>query len=1082
MAGLFKNKIIKAELEKFEIPDFDNKIKVIQNWLNFYNNGELAKKTETQCEQSFNQDIFINVLGYKPFPADVYNIIPQDSVDVKGGQKPDATLGYFEKDKKRVVAVVEIKDANTPLDKSQRRDGNLSPIQQAFKYKPQFEECGFVIATNFIEIRLFRDTQLDFEKFTLKDLVNPEDDYFNFRKFYYILSAENLVAKAGQTTTEKILSNIRIEQEKITHKFYNQYKSLRSDLIRDILINNPETKRKEGFLVAVEKAQKLVDRIVFICFLEDSGLLPQDKLLEVIGYADKIGVSSWSLMKDFFVAVDRGSEKLDIPDGYNGELFKPDSALDGLILSDDVCNKFAELSKFDFAEDLSVNILGHIFEQSISDLEAIKSLSEEELTGKVKTVNKRKKDGVYYTPEYIVDYIVQNSLGKYLEDKEFEILAKYNLQDGRLKDKGYDKKIVDAYEEYMIWIRDIKILDPACGSGAFLVKVFDYLLAEHKRVYRIVNDAQGNTINSAFLSDDDYIKPILEKNIYGVDLNPESVEITKLSLWLKSAKKGKKLITLKGNIKCGNSLVSDPEVAGERAFDWQTEFKEIFDKGGFDVIVGNPPYIKEYTNKEAFDGLHSSPYYEGKMDLWQFFTCVGIDLLKPNGYISYIAPSSWLTNSGAKKTRNKVLADSKMTDFIDFGDYNVFYEAGIQTMIFVLRKTKTDNGKTNYLKLNKQKDVPNSLNHENIIKFKQSEFIDKPITFIENPEDNNLLDKILSKNNFELDKKEVAQGIVPNPDIVNKRNITSIEKEDLEKYNIQVDDGVFVLKKDYFKNKITDTESKYIKPVPEPYLVDRYYYGGFDKEMIYITKKNYSNDAPNLLGHLSKFKSIMNLRRENILERIKYYHMHWAREESFFKKGEKILAVRKCKHPTFIYTTQDAYVMMSFNVIKTDRLNMKYLTGLFNSNLIKYWLKNKGKMQGNNFQVDKEPLLNIPICVADDNTQKEVVERVERIISKNTELQQTTNQVVEMLRHELGLEKISKKLENFYTLSFDEFVELGNREFSIDKKQELMNYFNKTKKDVLNLKNEISRVDNEIDTLVYSVYGLDDKEIKIING
>ena len=240
MAGLFKNKIIKTELEKFEIQDLESRISVIKNWMDFYDKGELQKKTETQCEQAFNQDIFINILGYKSLPADVYNIIPKDTVDAKGGQKPDATLGYFDGNNKRVVAVVEIKDANTPLDKSQRRDGNLTPIQQAFKYKPQYQECGFVVVTNFVEIRLFRDNQLDYEIFTLKGLIDSKDNYFNFRKFYYLLSAKNFVAKMGQTQTEKLLANIRIEQEKITHKFYTAYKSLRSDLIRDILTNNPD--------------------------------------------------------------------------------------------------------------------------------------------------------------------------------------------------------------------------------------------------------------------------------------------------------------------------------------------------------------------------------------------------------------------------------------------------------------------------------------------------------------------------------------------------------------------------------------------------------------------------------------------------------------------------------------------------------------------------------------------------------------------------------------------------------------------------------------------------------------------------
>jgi len=204
-----------------------------------------------------------------------------------------------------------------------------------------------------------------------------------------------------------------------------------------------------------------------------------------------------------------------------------------------------------------VNILGHIFEQSISDIEQLKGelLGEEITTDELveKKESKRKKDGIFYTPEYIVDYIVQNSLMVYLEEKENECLAKY-------------KKENEAYQAYQHILQNIKVLDPACGSGAFLVKVFDYLYAENKRV--------GQIVKSLF-DDDEIYKSILRNNIYGVDLNPESVEITKLSLWLKSAQKGKKLNNLDDNIKCGNSLIDDPAVAGERAFDWQKEFSDI---------------------------------------------------------------------------------------------------------------------------------------------------------------------------------------------------------------------------------------------------------------------------------------------------------------------------------------------------------------------------------------------------------------------------------------------------------------------------------------------------------------------------
>jgi type I restriction-modification system DNA methylase subunit len=1077
MAGLFKNKIIKENLKKFQIENIESKLDIVRSWQKSYKDGELQKKNETQSEQSFNQDFFSGILEYAQFPNDTYHIKPKDNVETGGGQMPDATLGYFSKDYKRVIAVVEIKDSNTPLDKPQRREGSLTPIQQAFKYKPQYKDCGFVIATNFYEFRLYRDDQLDYESFNLDDLIDPKDDYFNFKKFYYLLCVKNFISEKGQTETEKLLSAIRIKQEDITKNFYKRYKDLRQALIKDISTNN-KILLKDFYTKDVEKAQKIIDRIVFICFFEDSGLLPENKLIEVIEYAQKGDLPEpiWDTIKKFFKAIDEGSPRLGIPTGYNGELFKYDEDLDKLKISDDICKSFVDLSKYDFKEDLSENILGHIFEQSISDLEKLRSYGEGEVIENKKE-KKRKEDGIFYTPEYIVDYIIKNSLGKYLEEKESLILSEYDLDNDTVQDKTYNKKIVKAYEEYRKFLTSVKVLDPACGSGAFLVKVFDYLLAEHNRVFKIVNEAQnikGSTVNSLF-NDDDFIKPILENNIFGVDLNAESVEITKLSLWLKSAKKGKKLTTLKNNIKCGNSLIDDPNIAGPKAFNWKKEFESIFATGGFDVIVGNPPYIKEYTNKQAFDGLHTNPYYEGKMDLWQFFTCLGIDLLKKDGRISYIAPSSWITNSGAKKMRNKVLKDSTIEKFIDFGDYNVFAQAGIQTMIFVLKKEDSKLSNIEYLKLNKTDDVANSLYKTKEISFDQSNFIDKTISFISNKSDSALLDKIASKSSFKLTDKEVANGIHSHYDFVNN----SIYEKHRDILNI--DQGIFGLSnKEKNALVISEKENEIIKPYFTTSEISRYYADNKNKLWIIYTDSKFKDIKeieayPNIKKHLDKFKDV-------ITSDNKPYGLHRARDEKFFI-GEKIVAVRKCpERPVFSYVDFDSYVSATFYVIKSDRVNLKFLTGILNSTLTAFWLRNKGKMQGNNYQLDKEPLINIPICISDKVTQETVADKVDTLIEKNTEFTEKAKKNLELIKHEFGIEKINKKLDKFYTLSFDEFIKESKINFSIEKKSELLDYFNKQKDTLNRIKNEIATTDKEIDQIVYRIYDLSPKEIDIIES
>src|SRR5690606_14231395 len=181
------------------------------------------------------------------------------------------------------------------------------------------------------------------------------------------------------------------------------------------------------------------------------------------------------------------------------------------------------------------------------------------------------------------------------------------------------------------------------------------------------------------------------------------------------------------------------------------------------------------------------------------------------------------------------------------------------------------------------------------------------------------------------------------------------------KYGIKVGDGVFIVKKGTFEN-LSEIEKKYIKPIFEPNEVSRYkFINNYETEIIYITKSNYKNDAPNLIKHLEKYRAIMDERRENKNGRLDFFHLHWPRDEKYFSKGPKILSVRKCSKPTFIYTEQSAYVMMSFNLIKSISQNHKFLITILNSRLIEFWLRNKGKMQGSNFQLDKEPLMNIPL-------------------------------------------------------------------------------------------------------------------------
>ena len=328
--------------------------------------------------------------------------------------------------------------------------------------------------------------------------------------------------------------------------------------------------------------QKLCDRIIFILFAEDRNLLKVNTVKEIRsrhagdGFGDR---SMYDYYKLYFNAINTGNDKLGIPK-YNGGLFATDAMLDSLKIDDSYLDMEAQkLSDFDFESDISVNILGHIFEQSLTDLEEMeKAFGSEALAsqeGGVKTplpksVSKRKKDGVFYAPEYITRYIVENTLGKLCADKKAELFGSGTLvppinPKKLTKDETKEKENLLAYRE---WLSHLKILDPACGSGAFLNQALEFLIREHTLIRDLLLPYEDLMIGY------EVEKSILEHNLYGVDINEDAVEIAKLSLWLRTAHKGRELTSLNDKIVCANSLLAMP-----------------FEEGSFDVVIGNPPYV-----------------------------------------------------------------------------------------------------------------------------------------------------------------------------------------------------------------------------------------------------------------------------------------------------------------------------------------------------------------------------------------------------------------------------------------------------------------------------------------------------------
>jgi uncharacterized small protein (DUF1192 family) len=270
MAHLFSKIVLKDALKNISISDLENKISLLQEWHAMYQKWELQKKKETAFEATYSEKLFGTILGYNDVSGGLYTR-EKHPKNASNGQTCDIGLGYYSSEKNETQAVVELKDAGTSIDRPQQREGNMTPIQQGFKYKPLYNS-RWVVVSNYYEFRLYRDTYQDYEVWTLADLVNPANDYEKFRTFYLLLRAESLISETGESETEKLLAKVRIEQETITKKFYKEYSGLREELMRDIWKNNPALRNES----VVTITQRIIDRIVFVHFCEDRGLLPQN--------------------------------------------------------------------------------------------------------------------------------------------------------------------------------------------------------------------------------------------------------------------------------------------------------------------------------------------------------------------------------------------------------------------------------------------------------------------------------------------------------------------------------------------------------------------------------------------------------------------------------------------------------------------------------------------------------------------------------------------------------------------------------------------------------------------------------------
>lgn len=576
--------------------------------------------------------------------------------------------------------------------------------------------------------------------------------------------------------------------------------------------------------------------------------------------------------------------------------------------------------------------------------------------------------------------------------------------------------LVDEFEGMKLFDESLLNLDGFSEDNSSL---------EQKKLIKQQRLIQDTLFKTSEERKQDILKGIFKKQAeYFIEKNADKKK--KLKLEIESFENKLIEITLlaNGNEKKLEEIKKGRKERRKPYFLWKLEFAKVFkENDGFDIVIGNPPYIGEGKNKQVFIPVQNTEfgkkYYIGKMDFWYFFTSLGIELLKEKGILSYIAPNNWTTTSGGKKMRKHIIEKTVIKEFIDFGDYMVFENAMQQTMVFLLQKNyqKSEFFTNCRIVTNKEfskndlKDILNKNQNKNINYFRSiilrvNQKEGESIYFI-----NEILKKLQNKlivNSIFLKNDEIFSGVDILQDFVNKKHMEVLKESD-----IKIGDGIFVLSEEEIRKfNVSEEEKKEIlKPFYTTEEINKYISKKQNKYFIIYTDSSYKNEEkmskyPNLKKHLDRFLEV-------ITSVNKPYGLHRSRKQDNFE-GEKIFAIRKSvNYPRFSYCDFDCYVNRTFMIIKTDKINMKYLTGLLNSKLIAFWLKYMGKMQGSNYQIDKEPLMNIPIKKAISEIENQIINLVDRIIKLkklDKDTQELENQIDEMVYDLYELTEEEKEL------------------------------------------------------------------------
>ena len=1027
--------------------------------------NERVKLSETQAESAFISTFFEEIWGYGEagrVDPKLQSMFPKFRVAGEGaGGGPgeaDLALGWFKGDRHATPQVMcEFKDIKSALDLQQNRKGNKrSPVQQCFNYirgarrglfGNESVQPWWGIVTDMNEFRLYwwDRQQTEYLRFIIRrpnDLLAGDYDLLSdceaaqFDRFIFkkIFQRDFLLSQGGQPPLARLLEKQWTREQKIEGEFYVHYKAVRERLFDKLLINNPDFSGSKVDLLRI--SQKLLDRFIFAFYCEDMGerlLFPPQLIRDHLKNRsleptfESNGSEIWHYMKRIFSAMNTG-EPIGLQDFpyINGGLFASDPLIDQLVIPNHVfvafgqghgdvtlernpdtmfylCARYNYAADGDGRETLTLYTLGRIFEQSITELEY--RVGELEGGTSLAAISKRKRDGVFYTPEWIVNYMVAQTLGPWF--------AQAKLDAGLLPDDD-TSFTPEALSAYIKKLKSIRIIDPACGSGAFLISAFRALFDERCAAEMLYRSANKQSIDTTS-NEGQIVADILSNNIFGVDINPASVEIAKLALWLHSARKDGPLSGLEKTIVCGNSLVGDDFWKGRtdaqelrdrvNSFNWLTAFPQIWpegqDGGGFDIVLGNPPYVKLQNlmqlDPDVAEHIQSvrgedETYFSaltGNTDLYLPFIEKGLRILAPGGRMAYIAPSLWAVNEYGQALRGLMIRHRNLERWVDFKAHQIFDEAITYTALQFYTAEPQSHIKIALSPRGKLGDVDWD---DEALAIPYEEFGAGP-WLIANKEDRDMINR-LARTCLRLDDSSLTSGIIvgiqTSSDSIYHLNRLGENrylcqpakpkgaKKKPPAFEVVIEDSIM-------KPLISGAEAKrYEDPQTETFLLFPYLKNKLGK-VVLISQAVLAADYPLAWAYLGRWEKELRGREKGKMDHDTWWSYVYPKNLDKQDVTKLIVAqtvpeMRVCED---VLANKYLNNVRVNGIISTDKITQGYLLACLNAPVADFVLRRIAKpKQGDYLEANKQFIAPLPIPNADTATQKAIGKQARALQSR----------------------------------------------------------------------------------------------------